>query len=368
MANEWHSTMQGILDGHVHMGSFTQEHNLLDICRTAGTEQTVLVSIQDPESGSGLPQSLYMKARHPDQFYVFAGLNHATRLSNGKVQSPDLASQVDTYVAMGCDGIKMIECKPTSRQRMNIPVTDPYYADYWARVEELGLPMTWHVNDPEEFWEPDKLPAWARERKWGYGPEDVQKEQLYAEVDAVLARNPDLKITFAHFYFLSADLPRAKRFLDAHPTVKIDLTPGIEMLYNLSRDTEVSRAFFIDYAQQIVFGTDIFSSLSVEEGMLRAGIVYRWLETEDTFRVPEAADFLLGQPDDGIIHGLRLPETVLEQIYHKNLHKLIGKKPQPLSVDKAIAYCQALSQTAEAMSGTPAAETEAAQVAALLEQ
>ena len=43
--------------------------------------------------------------------------------------------------------------------------------------------------------------------------------------------------------------------------------------------------------------------------MIRAGIVFRWLETEDTFRVPEAADFLLGQPEDGIIHGLQSPRN-----------------------------------------------------------
>ena len=43
------------------------------------------------------------------------------------------------------------------------------------------------------------------------------KEELYAEVDEVLRRHPNLRVIFAHFYFLSADLPRAARFFDAHP-------------------------------------------------------------------------------------------------------------------------------------------------------
>ncbi len=366
MTNEWQSKMQGIIDGHVHMGSFTQEDNLLQICQSAGLDQTVLVSIQNPMAGSGLPQSLYMKAQHPEQFFVFAGLNHASTLSGGKVHVPDLATQVDEYVTMGCDGIKMIECKPTARQRMDIAVTDAYYADYWARVEELGLPVVCHVNDPEEFWDPEKLPAWAKERNWGYGPEDVQKEQLYAEVDEVLTRHPTLNIIFAHFYFLSADLPRAKRFLEAHPTVKIDLTPGIEMLYNLSHNPDASRAFFIDYAKQIVYGTDISSNLSVEEGILRAGIIFRWLETDDTYRASEAMDFLLGKPEDGVIQGLKLPDPVLGQIYRENLRGLIGTSPRTLIVDKAIKYCHRLSQTAEAMSGISAGETEASKVASIL--
>jgi predicted TIM-barrel fold metal-dependent hydrolase len=367
MNNEWQSAMQNIIDGHVHMHSYVDEGNLLEICKSAGIKQTVLVSIQDPQAGSGLPQSLYMKARHPEQFFVFAGLNHATVLSGGKVRVQDLADQVDTYVAMGCDGIKMIECKPTSRQRMNIPVTDKYYTDYWAHVEELGVPVVWHVNDPEEFWNPEKLPAWARERKWGYGPDDVQKEQLYSEVDEVLTRHPNLNIIFAHFYFLSADLPRAKHFLDAHPTVKFDLTPGIEMLYNLSHNPEESREFFMDYAQQIVYGTDISSNLTVLEGILRAGIVYRWLESDHTFRVSDAVDFLLGKPEDGIIHGLHLPETVLARIYRENIRNLTGTSPTPLMLDKAITYCTQLSQIAETMSGMPSSETEAAKVVTFLQ-
>lgn len=363
MNNVWTSRLQNIIDGHVHMHSHTDEENLLAICQSAGIQQTVLVSIQNPQAGSGLPQSLYMKARYPEQFYIFAGLNHTEVLSKGTVNMMDLVTQVDTYNEMGCDGIKMIECKPTSRQQMNIPVNDPYYTNYWAHVEELSIPVVWHVNDPEEFWNPETLPEWARKRNWGYGPDDVQKEQLYQEVDEVLARHPKLNIIFAHFYFLSADLPRAKRFLDAHPTVKFDLTPGVEMLYNLSQRPEQSRDFFIQYADQIVYGTDIASNLTLTEGVVRAGIVFRWLESDHTFHVPQSADFLLGKPEDGIIHGMQLPDTVLEKIYLKNISTLIDKVPKPLNIEKSIEVCHLLSEVAAQMSGISASETEAAKVA-----
>ena len=78
------------------------------------------------------------------------------------------------------------------------------------------------------------------------------------------------------------------------------------MLYNCSRDPEAARRFFVDYADRIIFGTDLFSSLTVEQAQARAGIVFRWLESEDTFRVPETADFLLGPPEDSIIRGMAL--------------------------------------------------------------
>ena len=364
--SEWNSKMKGIVDGHVHMGPMAEEKDMLRVLEATGIERMNLVSIQDPEAGSGLPQSLYMKARYPKRFYVFAGLNHAEKLSGGSVKAPGLAEQSEAFARMGCDGIKMLEGKPTSRQRMDIPVTDPYFADYWARVEELGTPIVWHVNDPEEFWEPAKLPVWAREINWGYGPGDVQKEQLYAEVDAVLSRYPRLRVIFAHFYFLSADLPRARRFLDEHPGVCFDLAPGIEMLYNLSRDPDASRQFFVDYADRIVFGTDLSSRQTVEQGIFRAGIVYRWLESEDTYRIPAGTDFLLGAPEDGLIRGLSLPTDVLTRIYHGNFARLAGPEPRALNVGRVVEECERLGAIAEALSGTPAAETEAARVAKLL--
>ena len=361
--SEWNSKIKGIVDGHVHMGSSTDEASMLMIREATGIEKITLVSIQNPETGTGLPQSLYMKARHPQQFFVFSGLNHAAKLSEGRVRTPGLVEQVDDFAQMGCDGIKMIEGKPTSRQRMDIPVTDSYFADYWARVEELETPIVWHVNDPEEFWDPARIPGWAKERNWGYGPDDVRKEQLYTEVDEVLARHPGLRIILAHFYFLSADLARAKRFLDEHPTVSFDLAPGIEMLYNLSHNPDASREFFTDYADRIVFGTDLSSGQTVEQGRIRAGIVFRWLESEDSFRLPEAADFVLGPPEDGLIKGMSLPTDVLIRIYRDNFTRLVGPEPRHLNVGKAIEECEHLAAIAEALSNKPAAETEAALVA-----
>ncbi len=363
----WQSRMDGIIDAHVHMGSLTDAAHVNNILEAVRLEKMGLVSIQDPAHGSGLPQSLYMKGRYPGTFYVFAGLNHGQQLSGGRVTAPSLVAQVESFRKMGCDGIKMIEGKPTSRQTLDIPVTDTYFADYWARVEDLGVPLVWHVGDPEEFWNPEQLPEWARKRGWGYSAADVQKEELYAEVDEVLARHPNLRIIFAHFYFLSADLARAARFFDAHPHIYFDLTPGIEMLYNLSRDAQTTRDFFLKYADRIVFGTDISSRNAVTEAVFRAGIIFRWLESDATFRVPDGVDVLLGKPEDGIIRGLSLPDAVLERIYRLNYTRLVGAKPRSLSLSHAIAECTRIGSIARRLSGMPAEDTEAVRVARKLE-
>jgi predicted TIM-barrel fold metal-dependent hydrolase len=357
----WRSRLSeefGIMDNHVHIKSIKAggESSLLSVIRETGLEKMCLLAVQDPASGSGMPEALYMKSRHPCSFYLFAGLSHPRE----KSAVPDLEEQLLQFIKMGCDGMKMFESKPDSRRWLNIPVTDPYYSGYWKRLEKSGIPVVWHVADPEEFWNPAAIPGWAEKRGWGYGPSDPSKETLCREAETILNRHPGLTVIFAHFYFTSADLPRAARILDDHKNVYFDLAPGIEMLYNISRDPEAGKDFFTRYSNRIIFGTDLNSSLLLEESLIRAGIIFRWLETEDEFRVPPEADFLLGSPEAGVIRGMNLKRDVLRRIYRDNLLKLLGPEPQDLDIDRAKFCCSRLAAKAEEITGIPAGETEAA--------
>ncbi len=356
-----------VIDAHAHIRGLDQIETFVKTLDACGIDQVALAAIQNPAAGSGLPEALLLKSLQPERCLVYAGLNHAARLTAGKVKTRSLAEQLDHHAAIGCDGVKLIEGKPTFRQELDLPLTDACYAPFWERAEELRLPLICHVNDPGEFWDPDRIPAWAAEKNWGYGPDDAQYEELYAEVDTVLERYPELNITLPHFYFLSADLSRAERFLQAHPTVKFDLAPGIEMLYNISKDPDAGREFCINHADRIIFGTDLMR-LTFAEGCARVRLLQRWLETDDVFRLGPDADFLLGPPEDGVIRGLSLPQEVLEQIYSRNFSRTAGARPRPLDVPAAAELCRELAHIAEAMSGIPATTTAAGKAAALLNQ
>jgi len=267
------------------------------------------------------------KMQHPELFYGFPGLDHSEYWLTGKTNPKTLASQVERMRRAGMDGFKLLEGKPTTVKILPVPADSPYLDDFFSECERTGMPLLWHVADPEEFWDPAKTPKWALSRGWGYGPGDVPKETLYAQVDNVLARHPKLKVIFAHFYFLSADLPRARAFLNANPSVGIDLAPGVEMLHNLSTNVEKARDFFIEFQDRIYFGTDLSNGLKMPQAIARSGIVTRFLETDDAYPVPKEADFLLGKPEDGEIKGMSLPKSVVGKIEWKNFEKLAGKKP-----------------------------------------
>lgn len=354
------------IDCHQHAWGLDSLDNIRAIADHIGFEAVNIVCCIDDQQPNANPPALVAKALFPDRVYVFAGLDHSAYLSGGKVSTPPLAEQIDRLRALGADGIKMLENKPTARKMLDIPVDGPYFADYFAHAEETGIPILWHVADPEEFWDPDKTPGWAKERGWGYDESFVAKEQLYAEVERVLQRHPRLQIIFAHFFFLSADLDRAASLLDRFPGVHFDLAPGIELLYNISRDPDRGRRFFERYRDRILFGTDISSNQSPAEAALRSGIVTRWLETDEEYRVPEGADFLLGPPEDGVMRGLALSPETLAQIYGGNFTRLAGPRPAPLNRDLAIAECERLAEETAALTGTQPDQTHAGQAAARL--
>ena len=336
-----------IVDCHQHLRSVDEADRLVEIADAVGLERFGIVCTTSPESVNANPPALVCKARNPKRVYVLCGLDHSKHMSHGVKDAPALAEQVDRLIEMGVDGIKMIEGKPTTHRYLPVGLDEAYFEEYFARVEERGFPILWHVNDPEEFWEPALLPNWAAKHDWGYDETDVQKEDQYAQVARVLERHPDLVVIFAHFYFLSADLPRAAALLGSFENVHLDLAPGIEMLYNMSKDVEGTREFFIRWADRIVFGTDISSDQTDAEAKARAGIVIRWLETAEEYRVPPEVDELLGDPEDGVIRGLSLPDEVLEKIYRANFERIAGAEPRDFNAKLAAEECRRLASVAK---------------------
>jgi hypothetical protein len=311
------------------------------------------------------PSGLALKHLHPQRFFLLAGLEHARLLFNAKHALP-LADQVPLLRELGADGIKILASKPTESKRLGEPVDGPYFADFFAACEKFDLPLLWHVADPEEFWEPVKLPHWAQEQGWGYDGSYPSNCALYLEAENILRRHPSLRVIFPHFYFLSADLTQAEAFLVEFPQAHLDLAPGIELFYNLSSTWESSREFFCRFSDRILFGTDILSSHSALEAQFRAGIVYDFLTENKTCRVPEGADFLLGPPSDGIIRGLNLPQDVIDNITIHNFQRIFGPEPHLLNKRAAVAECRRLAHIVAEVKSQPLAKCEGTRAATIL--
>jgi len=226
---------------------------------------------------------------------------------------------------MGYDGVGEMGSKPVQRNKHK-PLDGNYYRGFWEACESLAFPVLCHVADPEEFWDKNLAPDWAKKRGWIYYQGDYPtKEELYGEVDNVLNARPNLKIVLAHFYFMSADLERAIDFLDRHKNANFDLSLGVELMYNISRRKDDWRDFFIRHQDRILFGTDIGTWHTFDNAIGRIWLVRNFLESDEEFFTPPTANNLLTRYTKPFM-GLKLPESALKKIYSQNFQRLWGKK------------------------------------------
>ena len=179
----------------------------------------------------------------------------------------DLVAQAGALLAAGCDGIKLLEGKPDIRRNFPIPDFDtPAWEPFWRWAEEQRVPILWHVNDPEEFWDASRINPYAKSEGWFYGPETINNEGAVPSgvCGAGMPPGPEAPAGAPVFLF-SAQLPRLSALLRRYPEVRVDLTPGIELYTNLAGDIPAARAFFEEFGTRILYGSDIGSRASIAQ-------------------------------------------------------------------------------------------------------
>lgn len=285
-----------------------------------------LVSIPNPDATTHNPAVRCFKQHHPDRAYISGALDYTILADTGNA-AERLAEQIAALKAQGFDGLKLIEGKPQARKLLPHPLDGPLYAGVWEVLERIRFPVVFHIADPDEFWDAERCPTWARESGWDYSDGSYpSKEDLYSEVENILKRHPNLKIILAHFYFLSQDLKRAASFLDKHPAVCFDLAPHIDMYRDFSSAPASARDFFLRYQDRILYGTDTDTRTLARgpDGVRFTKavplLIRTFLESDGEFTMSNGKCY----------HGLGLPREALEKIYAINFERMYGACPAPI--------------------------------------
>jgi len=296
--------------------------------------------------------SLALKTKDP-RFTVYNSFGYWMKTI--PCDGPGLKAQLETFMAAGFDGLKMLEGKPTERAINKIPLDDPRYDPAFDLLEKTGYHIVSHVNDPEEFWDKETCPAWANYGDGGYWDTTkyLSKEQHYIENEKLLARHPGINVTFAHAYFLSNFPDRMTALLDKYPNVTIDFCPGIEMYDGFTKQYKRWREIFIAYQDRFIFGTDnVINPMGItpltHDGSFpyKVETIYRFLTSSDEF---EAWGFRL--------KGMNLPHEAAVKILGGNYLRLRGAS-KPVNRDAAIAYGEALLKDIRARNDIGAAEAK----------
>ena len=234
---------------------------------------------------------------HPDRFTVF------TQPDWSRIDEPGfgeaMAAQVRDSFARGARGLKVLKSLGLvvrDRTGRLVTVDDPRLDPMWAECGRLGIPVSIHTADPDAFFEPldatnERWDELGEHPDWSFhGPKFPPKRALLDARNRVFARHPGDDV-HRPARRQPPGGPRRRR-VGARPVPERGRGDGARHA-ELGRQPRRARAFFLKYADRILFGTDA----APDEAMYRNW--FRFLETADE------ALRLLELPRPGTVDDLR---------------------------------------------------------------
>lgn len=255
---------------------------------------------------------------HPGRFHTFCHLDW--RLLDHPGGADKVVVTLQRSLSTGAKGVKVWKDLGLGvrAQGRDILPDDPMLYDVWEAVADAGVPVLIHVADPVAFFLPadrhnERLEEMRRHPNGARHEGGVAKFlQLIDALERLVATHPRTTFVCAHGLY-AENLGRVGQLLGRYPNLHIDISAATE---SLGRQPRASRRLFIEHADQVLFGTDIFP---IRRRSHR--IFFRLLETDD-----EAFDY----SDETIprcgrwqIYGLDLPRSVLMKVYRSNAQRLL---------------------------------------------
>ena len=159
-------------------------------------------------------------------------------------------------------------------------IDDVRWDPIWRTCGQLGIPVIIHTADPIAFFQPidetnERWEELFRHPEWSFPPDKFpSREFLLADRNRVIQRHPKTTFIGAHMANSSEDLATVASWLEKYPNLVVELA---SRLGELGRQPYTARAFFIKYADRILFGTD------GPWPELRITYYWRFLETYDEY-------------------------------------------------------------------------------------
>lgn len=188
------------------------------------------------------------------------------------------------------------------------PANDPTF----YKMEQIGMVgASVHVADPSG--------TWGRRTEWFPEPVEFWRQQHAWE--NVLRKHPKLVVVNAHMLWLchsDEQLDYLRYMLTTYPNLHVDLATAPEFLHPVGRDN--LREFMIEYADRILFGTDMGTKWfapdlggAADQFRTRTANYQRYFDLLETDKSLPS-----GLKGEHRVQGLALPPEVLEKIYYKN--------------------------------------------------
>jgi predicted TIM-barrel fold metal-dependent hydrolase len=315
------------IDAHNHLGAdfgggWDQKPlaELLDLLDQAGIRHYV-----DLDGGWGedlLNAHLeHFKQPAPGRFMVFGGVDWSQWEAYGDGFAEWAAGRLRMQKQRGAEGLKIwkdlgLTVKDDAGRLVD--VNDARLDPIWITAGEFDLPVVIHVGDPAAFFDPidENNERWEELQAhpdWAFtSPPFPPFLHIMSGLARLVERHPNTTFIGAHVGCYAENLEWVGALLERCPNFYVDISARIG---ELGRQPYSARKFFMEYSDRILFGSDLGPSLEDYR------IIYRFLESDDEYF--NYSDAPVPPQGRWHIHGLSLPEDVLEKVYVRNAERVL---------------------------------------------
>jgi predicted TIM-barrel fold metal-dependent hydrolase len=305
-----------VIDYHNHLDSMDPQ-DVLSIMDQCGVEHVVNITMQVGQKALDMMDRYHAAA--PARFSTIGWMDWTgvERSDFAQVTVDRLQRMID-HGACGIKFWKDLGLTLHDTDGTLLRIDDDRFSPIFEACGNLGLPVMFHTSDPTAFFAPidaenERYEELAAHPDWGFHQLPVTKRDLLEQRNRVIARHPSTTFVGAHCAESGEDLAYLAEQLDALPNLQIDISARTP---ELGRQPYTARAFFLKYADRILFGTDLLPEVEMYR------LYFRFLETADEyFEYPSHAS----RQGRWNIYGLFLPEDVLLKVYRENALRLLPR-------------------------------------------
>jgi predicted TIM-barrel fold metal-dependent hydrolase len=264
----------------------------------------------------------HFKQPAPGRFLVFGGVDWSQWQEKGDGFPEWAAGRLRVQKERGAEGLKIwkgLGLTVHDQHERLVDVDDLRLAPIWETAGELGLPVVIHVADPPAFFDPvdetnERWEELGQHPDWVFtSPPCPPFLHIINGLANLVARHPYTTFIGAHVGCYAENLAWVGTLLERCPNFHVDIAARMG---ELGRQPYTARRFFLKYSDRILFGSDMGPDLEAYR------IMYRFLETDDEYFNYSPAP--VPQQGRWQIHGLYLPEDVLEKVYFRNAGRILS--------------------------------------------
>jgi predicted TIM-barrel fold metal-dependent hydrolase len=240
--------------------------------------------------------------------------------------------QLDDALARGAVGVKVwkdIGMQLRDPDGRAVMIDDERFTPIFRFLVERDVVVLGHQGEPRNAWLPleemtvkgdrDYFAEHPQYHMYRHPEWPAYDEQLAAR-NRLLDRYPRMRFVGVHLASLEWDVDRVAGFLERYPTASVDLAARlVHLQLQAVKDRDKVRAFFINYQDRILYGSDLSRGRGQSDEALAGEAHEAWLADWRFL----AGDSALHSDDfEGSFRGLALPRSVLDKVYRDNARKL----------------------------------------------